>query len=121
MKFTETLERWFGNPRSDSDSDSETENSTELTPTRLRNICNELGDDVDPEALEMLASRGLEDDAIAELIQATNMLSCRVMGHLDLEINKMFAEGVLIRYGFADLDQFNEEVRHFRERLSLRH
>jgi len=121
MKFTETLERWLGHSRRDADSDSETDSLHLISPSRFRKICNQLGDDVDPEALDMLASRGFEDEAIFELIQATNMLHCRMMGNLDLEINKMYAEEILLKYGYRNLDQFEEELRHYHEHTSPKH
>ncbi len=119
MKFTETIERWFGYSSEEKDSGAET--TRHMDAGRMRNICNELGEDVDPEALDMLAQRGLSDTAIAELIQAVNMLNCRMVGILDLEINKMYAEGVLGKYGYLDIEQYNDELRGFSQKSYIQH
>jgi len=62
----------------------------------------------------MLVESGLNDDEIEEVVKASNILSSNVIGDLDLEVEKMFAEGTLHKFGYDCIEEYYERVTHFR-------
>lgn len=112
MKWGETLEKWLGK-NSQNREERRSEGRGEL---RIRKVCDDLGEEVDHETLEMLMENGLRNDEIEEVVKATNILTCDIIGDLDIEVEKMFAEGILHKYGFQGVEQFTVELGQFRER-----
>ena len=94
MKLGETLEKWFGRKKSPS------------AAPEWGKVCEELGVDVSPECIEMLASHGMSQHDIVEFIRATNILDCHDITDLDHEIDKMYAVKILQKHGFGSFEHY---------------
>jgi len=117
MRWGKIIERWLGHSRKGEQSmkDDRIQIKPEYQTLRVKKVCDDLGDEEDREAIEMLMENGLNDDEIEEVVKASNILSCSVIGDLDLEVEKMFAEGTLHKFGYDCIEEFNEKVIDYRE------
>jgi hypothetical protein len=115
MRWGRVIERWLGNSKKGEAMKEEIPLLSEYRSQRIEKVCDDLGETEDRETIEMLMLDGLDDDAIEEVVKARNILSSNVIGDLDLEVEKMFAEGTLHRYGFDGIEEFNDKVCFYRE------
>lgn len=104
MKLAETLERWLGRRK---------------LPTKApetRRVCEELGVEVSPQCVEMLASHGLSQDEIIEFIRAANVLDCHEIVDIDHEIDRMYAIKILQKHGFSSFEHYRAELNAYNSR-----
>jgi len=120
MRWGKVIEKWLGHStKGEAMQSDQIPLLSEDQSQRIEKVCNDLGESEDREAIEMLMEDGLDDDAIEEVVKARNILSSNVIGDLDLEVEKMFAEGTLHRYGFDCIEEFNDKVSTYREHHPL--
>jgi hypothetical protein len=116
MRWGKVIEKWLGHStKGEAMKSDEIPLLSEFHSQRIEKVCHDLGETEDRETIEMLMEDGLHDDAIEEVVKARNILSSSVIGDLDLEVEKMFAEGTLHRYGFDCIEEFNDKVSIYRE------
>lgn len=104
MKLGETLERWFGKRK---------------FPTKApetKRVCEELGLEVSPVCVEMLASHGLSQEEIVEFIRAANVLDCHDIVDIDHEIDRMYAIKILQKHGFSSFEHYQAEMKAYESR-----
>jgi len=115
MKLIETLSQWFGLRRLSVHPRTSYGGIASRRPPNLQKICEDMGEEVSSEAVEFLASRGLSEGQIEELLCATNTLEGPATDDLDAQVDKMFAESTLNKYGYRGVDQFMQELIQRRE------
>jgi hypothetical protein len=117
MRWGKMIEKWLGhsNEKGELMRSDEVSLLSECHTERVEKVCHDLGETEDRETIEMLMEDGLDDDAIEEVVKARNILSSNVIGDLDLEVEKMFAEGTLHRYGFDCIEEIDDKVTVYRE------
>lgn len=71
-----------------------------------------------PDQVELLKEKGLQLSERKEVLIAVNILSCNIIGDLEIEVEKMFAHEVLRRFGFQGVEQFETELKLFRQKHS---
>ncbi|MBL7684487.1 MAG: hypothetical protein JNK65_00420 [Deltaproteobacteria bacterium] len=116
MNWDQLLHRWLGHGGKNKKIDlQDLESKLKKCDGRVKCLCQHLGGEVDREAVSMLVLHGYEDEEVEELVSASNILSHDGMSDIDHEVEKMYAEGILQRYGYEDITTFQEELNHFKE------
>lgn len=124
MRWGKIVEKWLGSPEGTNGKKLNLKTIrfevAEYNDERIQRVCDDLGEEADREAIQMLMCSGLQDAEIEEVVKASNILNCDSFGDLDLEVEKMFAEEVLVKYGFEGADRFQEQLCVYRDRASLK-
>ncbi|GEM_PF-3182769 len=117
MQWGKVIDKWLGSSK---------ENENPIFPKKLRffgksneqrvaHICEELGNGGDREAIEMLMKHGLKDQEIKEIVQASNILNCEMMGDIELEVEKLYAQKVLHEHGYTGVEEFKKQLTLYHE------
>jgi hypothetical protein len=120
MKWVETLEKLWGH-KSEKKTNFKSKELSEINPSRVQGVCSALGDTTDSASVEMLMEKGLSDAKVIDLMEAANILNCHARGDIDFQVEKMMAEGVLLKNGYDGIERFNQELGQYLKATRLSH